>query len=1139
MRLVKQWTGLKVAALTVGVLAFVFASAQDLRPAPPLKIKTGSLPSGTVGALYSFPMDPDGGDAPYSWTATGLPAGLSIGSSSGVISGTPGSAGSFGVTVTLRDSALSTVSKSFTLVINPAPLVITTTSLASGTVGVPYSASLAATGGVLPYSWSLMSGSLPTSFVISTGGLISGTTANAGTSTFTVRVSDSASQTTTKLLSITIIPALVITTASPLPAGKVGVAYSQPLTATGGTPPYTWSVAPATLPAGLSLSAGVIGGIPTAATTATFNVQVSDSGSQTVSKPLSITINPAPPPLVITTASPLPAGTVAVAYSQPLTATGGTPPYTWSVAPATLPAGLSLSAGVISGIPTAATTATFNVQVNDSASQTVSKSLSITINPAAPPPLVITTASPLPAGTIGAAYSQTLTASGGTPPYSWSVTSGTLPAGLTLSAAGLLSGTPTAATTVTFDIQVSDSGSQKISKSLSITINAAPVSVTITTASPLPSGTAGAAYSQTLTVTGGAAPYTWSVATGTLPAGLALSAAGVISGTPTAATTANFTVQVTDSASQTASKLISLTVNSDVLSISAASTLPTGTVGSVYSQSLAATGGAAPYTWSILSGTLPAGLLLSASGVISGTPTAISSANFTIQVTDSASQTASKLLSITINAAPISIMTGSPLPPATVGGVYSVTLGASGGVGPYSWSITAGTLTTGLTLSSSGTLSGTPKTAGTFNFTIQAVDANSVATTKVFSHTVQAVLTITTTSPLATAVVDSSYSQQLQASLADPLTWSVLSGNLPSGITLSSSGLLSGTPMATGTFDFTVQATGGTPQQIATQLFRLEVSAGFVITTAPVLPDGTALLFYTTTLNAGGGTSPYTWTLSGGNLPDGLNLSTSGLISGTATNTGVFTITVQASDASDRKAIKVFTLSIITPPLGTFSVNVPGTMNPAQQVPIGLSLSAGQPNPISGSLKISFASNSVVPADDPAVLFSNGSRTVPFTIAADSTTAVFAAPVLLLTGTVSGTVSVTADIDSGPAGLPVATVTIPPTAPKLTNIAAERTPNGLRIQITGYSPERKLSNAEFAFDVRTPAGMQHTNLVRNVEPEFDAWYRSAASTAFGSSFVFEQLFSVQGDANMIGAVTVSLTNGQGTASSTPVSIAAQ
>ena len=211
-------------------------------------------------------------------------------------------------------------------------------------------------------------------------------------------------------------------------------------------------------------------------------------------------------------------------------------------------------------------------------------------------------------------------------------------------------------------------------------------------------------------------------------------------------------------------------------------------------------------------------------------------------------------------------------------------------------------------------------------------------------------------------------------------------------------------------------------------------------------------------------------------------------------------------------------------------------MNPAQQVPIGLSLSAVQPNPVSGSLKIAFASNSVIPADDPAVLFSTGSRTVPFTIPPNTTTAVFPAPVLLLTGTVSGTVSVTADIDSGPAGLPVATVTIPPTAPKLTNLAAERTLNGLRVQITGYSPERKLSNAEFAFDVRTPAGIQHVNLVRNVEPEFDAWYKSAASTAFGSSFVFEQLFSVQGDAGMIDAVTISLTNGQGSASSTPVPI---
>ncbi|PYS36145.1 MAG: hypothetical protein DMG14_25315 [Acidobacteria bacterium] len=136
----------------------------------------------------------------------------------------------------------------------------------------------------------------------------------------------------------------------------------------------------------------------------------------------------------------------------------------------------------------------------------------------------------------------------------------------------------------------------------------------------------------------------------------------------------------------------------------------------------------------------------------------------------------------------------------------------------------------------------------------------------------------------------------------------------------------------------------------------------------------------------------------------------------------------------------------------------------------------------------------------------------------------------------TGTVVATVNVDSGPTALPVGTVTILPTPPKLVNIVADRTSDGLRVQVTGYSPERKLSNAGFGFDVRTPAGMQHVNLVRNVESDFTTWYSSAASVAYGSTFVFEQLFSVQGDASMIDSVTVSLTNAQGTASSAPVTI---
>src|SRR5439155_16826848 len=130
----------------------------------------------------------------------------------------------------------------------------------------------------------------------------------------------------------------------------------------------------------------------------------------------------------------------------------------WSIVSGALPAGLTLSAaGVISGSPTTVGSSNFTIQVTDSSSQTVSKSFSIAIDP---PPLSITTVPPLPAATVGTSYSQTLAATGGTPPYSWSVASGALPAGLTFSVAGVISGTPAAASACSFTVQVTDSGSQ-------------------------------------------------------------------------------------------------------------------------------------------------------------------------------------------------------------------------------------------------------------------------------------------------------------------------------------------------------------------------------------------------------------------------------------------------------------------------------------------------------------------------------------------------------------------------------------------------------------------------------------------------------------------------------------------------------
>ena len=144
-------------------------------------------------------------------------------------------------------------------------------------------------------------------------------------------------------------------------------------------------------------------------------------------------------------------------------------------------------------------------------------------------------------------YSQTLAATGGSPPYTWQLRSGNTPGGLTLDpSSGTISGTPTAAGSFTFQVKVSDS--QQASATGSFTIRITPAALVITTSS-LPAGTVGTAYTATtLAATGGTPPYTWSVASGALPSGLSLSSAGVVSGTPTASGTFSVTLKVTDSA---------------------------------------------------------------------------------------------------------------------------------------------------------------------------------------------------------------------------------------------------------------------------------------------------------------------------------------------------------------------------------------------------------------------------------------------------------------------------------------------------------------------------------------------------------------------------------------------------------------
>ena len=429
-----------------------------------------------------------------------------------------------------------------------------------------------------------------------------------------------------------------------LPAGFEGIAYSQTLTAETYGTPLTWSLAAGALPAGVSLSpAGVISGVPMTAGTWIFGITGSFPGFLPLNKTFTLTILPGPPHLVITPAT-LPCGSPGSGYQQNLAAGSGSPPYIWSLTSGALPNGLFLSQGTTGATPTAtaligqgiaagAVTSTFTITVTDSTSATASQTFTLAITP-----ITVTTPSTLPAGYVGVPYSQTLAATGGASPYSWSPTLGALPPGLSLSSAGVISGTPTTAGTAAFVATVTDANSAAASQAFTLAINVLPLD--ISTVSPLPSGVAGTAYSQTLTATGGVPPYQWQLSSGVLPPLLSLSSAGVISGVAITPGFWTFNVGATDSASSITSQAFSLTITLGALTISTPATLPAGVVGASYSQTLAATGGVPPYAWQVKSGAWPPGLVFSSGGAITGGPSQWGSFSFTVQATDSSAASA-------------------------------------------------------------------------------------------------------------------------------------------------------------------------------------------------------------------------------------------------------------------------------------------------------------------------------------------------------------------------------------------------------------------------------------------------------------------------------------------------------------------
>ena len=412
-----------------------------------VQITTTSLPAGTTGSAYSATLSASGGDGTNTWDVSGLPSGLSL--TDDTISGTPDSAGTSTVTVSVLSGDGSSDSVDLELVVG-APVFVTTSSLDDGSTSAAYSATLAASGGTTPYTWSIVTGSLPAGLTLS-GDTISGTPITAGTSTFTVEVTDSIGRTDTAELSITTVQSLTSTASGEILGGGTvsgtfeathaedGVVQTIGERDSGGRRQnrydwmdHTWivPVAPGT-------------------NTLTIVARWNDAGDSDTGARFEwfdgSTWNPI--------------GTVDSSSNSELSA--------------------------IIGVPSVAE---IRVRVRDNDQTPGNRSndsvavdfIGITGDGETPPPTIVTTG--FPDATRNAEYTASVEVSGGTAPLAWSITSGSLPNGLSLdTTTGLISGSATSLGTSSFTIGVSDGGGRADSASFSITVVDVPVATTVTT----------------------------------------------------------------------------------------------------------------------------------------------------------------------------------------------------------------------------------------------------------------------------------------------------------------------------------------------------------------------------------------------------------------------------------------------------------------------------------------------------------------------------------------------------------------------------------------------------------------------------------------------------------------------------------
>ncbi len=936
----------------------------------PLALGYSSLPvSGSGNPLvydtpFAQPLLASGGTNNFvAWASTvPMPPGLELDPATGVVSGRPSNTGNFSIPIQVTDDAGQTTRQNISFnIASPTGTTLGFTSLGSGSTSLVLAPALGATsinvtptGGTGPYTMTALT-ELPPGFVLASGDAVfmgygpgsfalAGTPLASGTFSITLRADDSLGNIGVRTVALRVAPFQLFS--ATLADASLGVPYSRQLVAFDNTGSVTWSVSPtSTLPPGITVSAtGEIGGMPTQVGTFTFGLTATDESGIAGNYSFTLLVSG----ISVADGSVLPSATEGVPYAHRLTGSGGSSTLVWSANG--LPSGLTLSGdGVLGGTPTTSGGPFHVVVTVTDGVVPLTRRFALSVRSPNPAQLdVPITSTTLADVTVGQSISTvSLSASGGVPPYSWDLAPGsTLPPGIRLVSgstlpptstpgSSMLAGVPSTTGPYTFDLIATDAAGAQVRRTYRLNVSA----IGIVPGSPA-TAIVGSSYAQRLVAVGGSSPYTFTMTPVSstqdmLPGGLALSADGLISGVPTSTGYYSFVINVRDTAGHAFARTYSLTVT-NAFGLLVSSVPPWDTwVGSALTTTLTVTGGASSYNWSVVSGSLPPGLVLTQSAgnsTLSGWLATAGTFTYTLRAVDVANSDnfADRVFTHRVSPAqlvapPVRILAVRDLPGGQVNTPYEFTLKAAGGTPPYTFTESPDApLPPGLTLSGEGVLSGTPQAVG--RFSVSPVIADSAGHTAVTPFALTLVvspagkpspLVHAGSATLSDASVGVPYAFALDAVLRGgtaPFSWSVTAGaTLPAGLAVLTgangvTSYLGGVPSAPGNYPFSLHVTDSSGQTL-TSVFTLKVSV--LSLTPDALPPGRVGMPYSSPLVPAGGSSPYSLALAvTSDMPPGLSLSPAGVLSGTPTVAGSFLLALAISDGAGNTLMKTYPVTI-------------------------------------------------------------------------------------------------------------------------------------------------------------------------------------------------------------------------------------